>query len=155
MEILTIKEIINKYRNHYAWIHSYDNLQILNIGKLDVNKVSEKHLIKMILFNQNEEITITPSEVSKSIEELENQFKCIKFIRDKKNKYIYEQQILAKNKVIAGGFKVTEGLEYFHVLKIANLLSFGDDGQAFIKKTCLMDIEEKEFSNEVEVSNVE
>ncbi|QNU68459.1 hypothetical protein EHE19_008700 [Ruminiclostridium herbifermentans] len=106
-------EIKNESKLKYVW---YQQLDKMDIGEVENQKIDFSQLLEARIFNEDEELHIYQYEDRLRV-----------FVKRKeeqdKDKYIEETQILRS--------------KYGKEIKLRHYIGQDDDGQAFIKMTCL------------------
>lgn len=148
-----IKLIYKDYK--YAWIHKYDDLQLIDL----------EHIDNIIIDDNNTDIDKKTINLSNLIElKLFDEYKeeNIKLSLDMDNRQIWnketetkimleEQQVISNNKINSSGMnREIQKNEGFYVLKLVHVLNYEKDGQAYIEETHLNGIEARTFTKELE-----
>lgn len=145
-----VKEIENidniehdKY--NYALVHRYDKFEIYKSEDIKKAIYDNDLLIEARLFNNDEEICITPQKTTET-----NKYNIL--YKDSSNSdTIKEQHILSNNKIknLPNYKNCNKGLGSY-VLEFEKIIDYCD-GQAYIKETRLIDIKYKKYSQAMEV----
>lgn len=174
MKMECIKSLIKKQmpKFKYAWIHSFDCLDILDISRIDLSestqidlekslKLNLNNLIELKLFSDGKEWTLTRKHIDiyeKSKEDSVDNLDDIigrtwemseADIINNEN-IIRDQQVISLNKIVNLKYNKLDQKKGRYIIEILNELDYEMDGQAYIKNSHLVNIKYKSFEKEME-----